>query len=367
MSRPRIALLLVFTALLSPSSFGADRRTENVILITLDGARTEEVFGGLDLEILKSTTAGAVEQTESYKKYWAATPEERRQKLMPFLWGTLLTRHGSIAGDAAHGSQMTVTNRFKVSFPGYAEILTGRAHDSDIVDNTPKMSPQPTVLEYLKGKLALDTPQIAAFASWNTFHGIVQHQEGAITANAGLEPVAPELGLPAELARLQFETQTPWNEVRHDAYTFRFAWHYLETRKPRVLYIAFDETDDFAHDKKYDRVLTAFERTDSYLRQLWEWIQSSAQYRNRTSIIITTDHGRGRTTSDWNEHGGEFPGSESIWMAVVSPDSSLRGVWSNTGPVYQNQIAATVARLLGCDLLAAFPQAGKPIERVLPK
>ncbi len=364
----RAIVCLVFTSVLvATSGYSADRRTENVILITLDGARTEEVFGGLDLEILKSTTKGAVEETESYKKYWAATPEERRRKLMPFLWGTLLAQHGSIAGDASRGSRVTVTNKYKVSFPGYAEILTGQAHDQDIVDNTPKMSPQPTVLEFLKEQLRLDASQVAAFASWNTFHGIVQHRDGTIAVNAGLESVAPTMGLPEELVRLQYETQTPWDEVRHDAYTFRFARRYLETHTPRVLYIAFDETDDLAHDKKYDRVLAAYERTDSYLKQLWEFLQSSDRYRDRTSILLTTDHGRGRTATDWHEHGGEFPGSESIWLAFVTPDSDRRGPWTNTAPLHQSQIAATLVRFLGFDFLDTYPQAGKPIDALFAK
>ena len=29
---------------------------DNVILVTLDGARTQEIFGGLDLDILQSTS-----------------------------------------------------------------------------------------------------------------------------------------------------------------------------------------------------------------------------------------------------------------------------------------------------------------------
>src|SRR5215468_917963 len=96
------SLVLLFTLMAVAVGQG---KTENVILITLDGARTQEVFGGLDLEVLKSKTKkGRVEDTALYKKYYAETPEGRREKLMPFFWGAMMKRHGSIAGNRSLGS-----------------------------------------------------------------------------------------------------------------------------------------------------------------------------------------------------------------------------------------------------------------------
>src|ERR1035437_4463430 len=47
------------------------------------------------------------------------------------------------------------------------------------------------------------------------------------------------------------------DSARHDAFTFGLAMEYLKSVQPRVLYIAFDETDDWAHSRRYDRVLNA--------------------------------------------------------------------------------------------------------------
>ena len=55
---------------------------------------------------------------------------------------------------------------------------------------------------------------------------------------------------------------------RHDAYTIRFAMDHLARHRPRVLYIGLGETDDWAHDRRYDRVLEALARSDEYLKQL---------------------------------------------------------------------------------------------------
>jgi len=99
-------LLLALCALLSLTCLAAaQNRTENVVLITLDGARTQEIFGGVDLEIVRDKTRrGKVEDSPLYKKYWADTPQQRREKLMPFFWGTLMKQHGSIAGNRSLGS-----------------------------------------------------------------------------------------------------------------------------------------------------------------------------------------------------------------------------------------------------------------------
>ena len=94
---------------------------------------------------------------------------------------------------------------------------------------------------------------------------------------------------------------------------------HLARHAPRVLYLALGETDDWAHDGRYDRVLETYTRTDQYLKQLWEWLQAQPEYRDRTSILITTDHGRGRTPADWRDHGEKVTGAGETWMAFVSP------------------------------------------------
>ncbi|MBI3650757.1 MAG: phosphoglyceromutase [Acidobacteria bacterium] len=343
----------------------AQNKTENLILITLDGARLQEIFGGLDVEVLKGLTEeGTIEETPLYKKYWADTAEKRREKLMPFFWGVLMKQHGSIAGNRRLGSTVELTNKHWFSYPGYSEILTGQAHDEIIKSNDKIRNPNTTVLEFLKRKLRLDVRQVAAFASWDVIDWVVEHEVGAITSNAGFEAYQHPDAAIDELSKLQFETATPWDNVRHDIYTFRFAMAHLKTYQPRVLYIALGETDDWAHNGRYDRVLQVLERTDAYLRQLWEFLQSQEQYKNRTTILITVDHGRGSTAPQWKTHGKKIAEAKYTWLAVVSPDSQRRGEWVNTETIFANQIAATLCRFLKIDYSENNANAGKPIAQL---
>lgn len=361
-----LLVLLLLLALSIPAV--AQSKTENVILITLDGARTQEVFGGLDLDILKDKTKkGRVEDTALYKKYWADTAEARRLKLLPFFWGTLLQQHGSIAGNRALNSAVMTTNKLWFSYPGYSEILTGQAHDDVINSNDRKRNPYPSVLEFLKRKLKLSKEQVALFGSWDVFNWIGEHEEGAVTINAGHEPYAstdPEIKV---LGKLQSEQLSPWDSVRFDYFTVRFALEHLKKYQPRVMHIALGETDDWAHEGDYAHVLNSFAHNDRQLKELWEYLQRTPRYRDKTSIIVTIDHGRGNTIRDWTDHGEKVPEAQYIWMAFVSPDSALRGEWKDSATIYQNQVAATLCKWLGFDYSEQNPQAGKPVARLFVK
>lgn len=360
----RLALALVAVVLAGPASSGQmAASTDAVILITLDGARTQEVFGGLDTAVLKSTLKEdqKVEDSPLYKRFWAPTPEERRRKILPFFW-TLVTEQGSIAGNRALGSSVTLRNRMWFSYPGYAEILGGDAFDKDITSNDPIQNPRETVLERLRRAHGLTSAQVATIASWEVFNAIAEHTPGATTINAGFESLPMSDAETVLLNALQTDARAPWGDARQDVFTFRLAMRYLEQARPRVLFLSFNDTDSWAHEGRYDRLLDAYVRSDGYLKELWTWLQSQPDYRGRTHILITTDHGRGDTPADWRHHGDKYPGAEHTWIALVSPKLSQRGEWKGGDPLSTSQVAATIASWMGVDWNADHPNAGKPIR-----
>ena len=81
---------------------------------------------------------------------------------------------------------------------------------------------------------------------------------------------------------------------------------------------------------------------DHFVEQLWDTLQRLPAYRDQTTFIITTDHGRGSGPVEWKEHGVEEKGSENIWIAVMGPDTAALGERTQTAEVHQAQIAATV-------------------------
>ena len=198
-------------------------------------------------------------------------------------------------------------------------------------------------------------------------NAIAANKPDAFLINAGFEAYQSSDPEVRRISAAQFETPTPWDTVRHDYYTFQLAMAHLKKYHPRVLHIGFGETDDWAHNKRYDLMIKALRRNDDYFKELWKFLESDKQYKGKTTIIITTDHGRGETAENWSDHGEDVPEARSIWMAFISPDTNLRGEWKDSKTLYQNQVAATLCKYLGFDYSEQNPNAGKPINEVLPK
>jgi len=131
-----------------------------------------------------------------------------------------------------------------------------------------------------------------------------------------------------------------------------------------VLYIAFDETDDFAHAGSYDQYLKSAHAEDGMIADLWKLIQSMPQYKNNTTLIITCDHGRGALGKNtWTSHGKEVPESGEIWIAAIGPNTKALGE-IKSGQVYQRQLATTFAALLGFNFTPAHPVM-PPVQNIL--
>jgi len=364
--RPRFLFFCIILICLTCSA--APRETRNVILFTADGLRWQDLFGGMDPMLKDEKGAGMDGAKELKTKLWRPTAEERRNALLPFFWSTLAPK-GVVLGNVKKGSSVRVTNLYRVSYPGYSEILTGRAQDEAIRGNDAVRNPTPTVLEFLRRKLNLDSSQVALFASWEMFHLIGEHDPGSIVINAGYrvyDGPKPTARM-RFLSGLQFDVLSPWTEERHDYITFEMALEYMKVMKPRVLHVAFDETDDWAHDRRYNRVLDAINYLDRCLSKLWDAIQSSPEYKGTTTLIVTSDHGRGGTVDDWHSHGKEVAGADQIWVAMVGPDTPAVGEAANVPEIHQRDVAPTMLELMGVDYHEYAGVLGKPIAKGLRK
>jgi phosphopentomutase len=147
---------------------------------------------------------------------------------------------------------------------------------------------------------------------------------------------------------------------------FYTALEYVKYAKPRVLFIGLGETDDWAHSASYAEYLNAAHRSDAYIGALWTLIQSMPEYKDKTTLVVLPDHGRGEGAK-WTDHGKEIPESSQTWMAWLGPDTAALGERKNVAPVTESQVAATLAALLGEDYHAAVLKSGSPIPGVIPK
>ncbi|SMO33800.1 alkaline phosphatase family protein [Solitalea koreensis] len=350
--------LLLFCILAMSLGVKAQSKIENIIIVTTDGLRWQDVFKGMDPEIANNKKFNQRDSAYLYEKYWSENLEERRAKLLPFLWGTI-GKQGQIFGNRDYGCKVDNANPYWFSYPGYSEIFCGFV-DEKINTNSYPNNPHENVLEFInhqpqfKGK-------VAAFGAWNAFDRILNEPRAGFPVVAafdkcgGSNPTANE-----QLVNSMLEdSYKPWGEAEClDVFTNYAAFEQLKIKKPKVLYIAYGETDEWAHAGQYRDYLNAAHQVDAWLQKLWEYVQSQSQYKDKTALLITVDHGRGnQKKEEWTSHGQSVADAHEIWFAIMAPGLAAKGEVQQDLQLYQKQFAQTIASLIGLDFKANHPVA----------
>lgn len=358
----RLALLLALGLAAAP--LAAQRPANHVIFITLDGVRPEDLFGGADsLVLFDKKASGIVDTTATRGRFWRGSVAERRRVLMPFFWDSLVPQ-GALVG-RLDGAPTTITNGLKFSAPGYQELFTGKAQP-DVTSNDDRRYAHRTIFDVVRDRLATKHTDVAAFTSWAVQGRLVSNRPEAVVVSASFEPLPPEsrVGAGAVIEPLQRRIIYPDVAMRLDGFTHALAADYLVRYHPRLLHIGHGETDEDAHARRYDRYLAAMHEADAMLRELWHTIQADPVLRGRTALVLTTDHGRGRTPADWTSHGKDVAGAEHIWVFAVGAGVAPRGVVT-TIPTTQSQVGPTILALLGLDPRDLAADAAQPAWHLL--
>lgn len=335
----------------------------NVVYVTLDGFRWQELFGGA-YEPFIAKDAGVADVAGIKEKFWRETEEERRETLLPFFWKTI-AKQGQIFGDPAKNAAAKLENMHKFSYPGYSEMFCGFSDDEGIKSNNKIPNPHVSVLEVLNQRPGFKE-RVAAITTWNVFPFILNQPRSGIYCHAGITPIPGNDLTDRErlLNDLIADTVVLWPDNQIDSLSMQAAREYLLKKKPRVFFIGLGETDEWAHARRYDRYLHAAHRADAFLAGLWSLLQSLPDYKDNTSLLIACDHGRGVTIRDWTDHGAKVEGAEFVWMAALGPDVPPLGVRSDVSPTL-SQIASTIATLVGEDFVTASPKSARPLPGLL--
>jgi hypothetical protein len=340
--------------------------TRNIIIITTDGFRWQELFRGADSTIIHN--AQQVKDTGLMcAQYWDENIIERRKKLMPFFWN-IISQKGQMYGNRDLNNDMNVKNLYKISYPGYNEIFTGSA-DRTLIPNLAIRNNNINILEWLNNQDAYKG-KVVAYSSWNILPYILAEKETGLPVNSGyemLKETEDSVNVAINLAQANVMNKT---QCRFDMLTFGAAKRYLEDKHPKVLYLGLGETDEFAHKGEYDHYLQKAHQFDEMVAELWYFVQTDPFYKNNTTFIITTDHGRGKKATTWNSHGFWVGGSGQTWLATIGEGIAPLGELKERGQIYTSQIAATISQLLGEKFKSNHPVDDaivlKKVEQVFP-
>lgn len=306
-------LMAVFAALmLLPAVMKAEQK---VVLVTVDGYRWQELFGGADPMLIHMSKFGNVDLMK--QDYWKETPEERRKALMPFTWD-FIVNNGVIIGDRNQGCTMDVTNKMWFSYPGYNEDLCGHADDEHVTSNDAFPNPNVTVFEAANNTKTYKN-SVLCFGSWERFIEIFNEKRSGLEVNAKYRHAMSKNPTEREkyIDKLQEACPKFWDGERFDFLTHEYALEAMRSRHPKVVYIGYGDTDEWGHEGNYRLYLDAAHSTDAYLKELWDLIQSDPFYKDQTTVIVSCDHGRGDTDVDaWRDHGQDTPHSGQTWLIL---------------------------------------------------
>jgi hypothetical protein len=283
-----------------------------VVLVTVDGVRWQEIFDGVDPVL--GDAAGV--PPGPAREAAALTPNFHR----------LFFEGGTALGDPRRGAPLRASGPHFVSLPSYVELMTGRA--SGCVDN----DCEPHVAWALADAIAVASPRegAAVFASWERIARAVPARVASVFRSAGRAPGDVDGPFPGQ------------GEYRPDRRTAALALDHLERARPRFLWVALGDTDEHAHRGDYGAYLGALRDADAFVGALAARLEAMGDRGARTSILVTTDHGR---DAGFTDHGG--PASGSVWLLARGGPVAKRGALPLARPRHLVDVAPTVRALLG--------------------
>lgn len=332
----------------------AQPKVENLIVITTDGLRWQEVFQGIDTVIAANRKFNQGDSSYIYKLYQGRSVAESRQKLFPFIWGTV-ARQGQLYGNRGLGNKVNNANPHWFSYPGYSELFTGYA-DPAINSNDYPNNPHTTLFDFLNRQKGIKG-NIAAFGAWGAFDRILNEPRAGFPVVSAFDPTGGKNPNASErlLNNMLADSYKPWKEGEClDVFTHYAALEQLKARHPRVIYIGYGETDEWAHAGQYRSYLDAAQQVDKWIGEIWDFVQNDARYKNKTALLITVDHGRGQR-NQWVDHGKDVPGAGETWFALMGPGIAAKGEVKQDMQLYQEQLAQTMAALMGMNFTAEHP------------
>ncbi len=327
--------------------------TRNIVLVTIDGARWQEIFQGVDPRLAKRRQVSECEGISG-------------RALLPNIYRDVVDT-GVALGAPGRGESMRASGPNFVSQPGYLEIFSGRP-SAVCRRNGCSLTAESTVLDDLQRQQGLSAKDLAVISSWENFEQVASNHPRSITISAGrhhgtnrdLLRVTPRASALLD-AGAQSEAAPGLFDYRPDRFTGELALEYLSAQKPRFLAVGFGDTDEYAHFNNYRGYLASLRRVDRFIGALFRTLDALGEYGQETTVILTADHGR---ASNFTGHGGSSPESSRVWLLAAGGAIAEKGIVTASRGYRLADIAPTVRSLLQLSPDTSA-RAGSPIADLL--
>jgi len=215
-------------------------KTQNIIIVVVDGARYTETWG---------------EPTLQYIPHRAALLQQ----------GVLCSKF--------------YNNVYTATCPGHGAICTGVYEN---INNTGMQYPEnPSIFQY-----------------WRKTFNRPNNEAWVIATKDKLE-VLSDCVNPDWKGSYRPSTDCGVNGLftgyREDSVTFKKLKLILTNNPVRLAIVNFKQPDASGHLADYEAYLQGIVDTDHYVNELWDLVQHNPFYKDKTTLIVTNDHGRHTT------------------------------------------------------------------------
>jgi hypothetical protein len=322
-----------------------------VIMVVLDGARWQDVFGGADRAI------GAPRGFDTAR---FAAPE----KLMPNLHA--LIGRGVALGAPGHGEPFRASGPNYVSLPGYMELFGGAK--TDCMDNSCARIRRKTIVDEVRDSLASSNEDVAVVSSWPPIEMAATTAPSKIVMSTGVKHNSNAGSLRFD----RFASMIFWNaeeafpfpgegEYRPDELTAKIAIPFLAKKRPRFLFVGLGDMDEYAHKNDYRDYVLSMQSADKTIGDIVRIVDSMGERGKKTTIVVTADHGR---SDDFRTHGGESPESARTWLVMAGGNVPAKGLVDAKKGYYLRDVVPTLRVLMGLPSRGGHG-AGDPIDEIL--
>lgn len=134
---------------------------------------------------------------------------------------------------------------------------------------------------------------------------------------------------------------------RPDLTTYERSVEILTKEKPNLVLINFRQPDSWGHAGRWDRYLSSMKKSDEYIYKLFQFIQTNEHYKDKTTLFVTNDHGRHLDghKDGFISHGDGCEGCRMINCFAYGPDFKKGVITDVTRELID--IPVTIGKMMG--------------------
>lgn len=290
-------LLLILLSILVVFSCGKESipdkyKTENVIVVVIDGARYSETWG---------------DTLHQYIPYFANE----------------ISKTGIVNTNFYNNGQT-------YTLAGHCSLSTGNYQE---INNSGNENPYfPSIFQYwnyhkyekanlswiISSKDKLESLNNCNIGGWNN--------KGLPSTNCGISGLG--------------------SGYREDSTSYNELIQILTEHHPKLVLFSFRDPDFSAHSGNWNSYIQGIINTDRYAFQIWNFIRNDSYYKNKTTLFITNDHGRhlDSIADGFISHGDTCLGCRHINLFAYGPDFKKGQIIDTKRELID--IPATIAELL---------------------